>query len=96
METDEALATLLATDVAELSYEQARDGLAVIVQRLEEGSPTLEQSMQLWEKGEELARRCNSWLDQAQTRLDKATAATDDPTDSPDPEPTATDQQPPY
>jgi exodeoxyribonuclease VII small subunit len=96
METDEAVTTLLATDVAELSYEQARDGLAVIVQRLEEGSPTLEQSMQLWEKGEELARRCNSWLDQAQARLDKATSAADDSTESPDPEVTTEDGQPPY
>lgn len=96
METDEAVTTLLATDVTELSYEQARDGLAVIVQRLEEGSPTLEQSMQLWEKGEELARRCNSWLDQAQARLDKATSTADDSTESPEPEATTEDGQPPY
>ena len=81
MDTDEAVSALLATDVNELSYEQARDGLAVIVQRLEEGSPTLEQSMKLWEKGEELVRRCNSWLDQAQARLDKVVGETDEDAD---------------
>ncbi len=40
----------------ELSYEQARDELVDVVRRLEEGGTTLEESLTLWERGEELAR----------------------------------------
>ena len=39
-----------------LSYEQARDKLAAVVKRLEAGGLTLEQSLELWERGERLAR----------------------------------------
>jgi len=35
-----------------LSYEQARDKLAAVVKRLEAGGLTLEQSLELWERGE--------------------------------------------
>ena len=35
-----------------LSYEQARDELAEIVESLESGSATLEESLALWERGE--------------------------------------------
>jgi len=38
-----------------LSYEQARDKLAAVVKRLETGGLTLEQSLELWERGERLA-----------------------------------------
>ena len=38
-----------------LSYEQARDKLAAVVKRLEAGGLTLEQSLELWERGERLA-----------------------------------------
>lgn len=64
-------------DVAELGYEEARDELTSIVARLEGGAATLEESMQLWERGEALARHCQSWLDRAEQRLD-ARAGTDD------------------
>lgn len=64
--------------VAELSYEQARDELIRVVNELEQGSSTLEQSLALWERGEALARRCEEWLVGAKARLDAArTAATD-------------------
>ena len=42
------------SDIAELSYEQARDELVAIVARLEAGQAPLEESMTLWERGEEL------------------------------------------
>ena len=42
-------------DIAKLSYEQARDELGKVLGDLEAGSVTLEQSMQLWERGEALA-----------------------------------------
>lgn len=56
-------------DVASLSYEQARDELVTVVQRLEAGQVPLEESLRLWERGEALAARCQSWLDDARARL---------------------------
>ena len=63
------------TDVAELSYEQARDELVQVVTELEQGSATLEQSLALWERGESLAARCEEWLIGAKRRLDAARSA---------------------
>ncbi len=57
------------TEVAELSYEQARDELVAVVQRLETGGTGLEESLALWERGEELATICQRWLDGARERL---------------------------
>ncbi|TDE93924.1 exodeoxyribonuclease VII small subunit [Occultella glacieicola] len=56
-------------DVAELSYEQARDELVEVVGRLESGAANLEDSLALWERGEALADRCQRWLDAARDRL---------------------------
>ncbi|HSR85783.1 MAG TPA: exodeoxyribonuclease VII small subunit [Streptosporangiaceae bacterium] len=55
-------------------YEQARDELAELVRRLEAGGLTLEQSLQLWERGEELAAICEEWLEGARARLATALA----------------------
>lgn len=62
-------------DVASLTFEQARDELARVVAELEQGSPTLEQSLTLWERGEALAARCEEWLIGAKRRLDEARPA---------------------
>ena len=55
-----------------LSYEQARDELAEIVESLESGSATLEESLALWERGEVLAKICQEWLDGAKAKLEAA------------------------
>lgn len=52
------------------SYEEAREELLDVVRRLETGGSTLEDSLALWERGEELARTCQEWLDGARKRLD--------------------------
>ncbi|EST32296.1 exodeoxyribonuclease VII small subunit [Streptomyces roseochromogenus] len=57
-----------------LSYEQARDELIEVVRRLEAGGTTLEESLALWERGEELAKVCRRWLEGARARLDAALA----------------------
>jgi exodeoxyribonuclease VII small subunit len=62
-------------DVSDLSYEQARDELVRVVNELEQGSSTLEESLALWERGEALAKRCEEWLLGAKARLDAARAA---------------------
>ncbi|MEI2827396.1 MAG: exodeoxyribonuclease VII small subunit [Dermatophilaceae bacterium] len=59
-------------EIAELSYEQARDELVAIVARLESGQAPLEESMALWERGEALAAHCTAWLDDAQARITTA------------------------
>lgn len=65
------------------SYEEARQELVEVVRALEAGGTTLEESLALWERGEQLATLCQEWLDGARKRLDEAIAS-----DDVDPEPT--------
>jgi exodeoxyribonuclease VII small subunit len=68
------------------TYEQARAELEEVVRRLEAGVVPLEDSLALWERGEQLARQCQDWLDGARRRL----AAVAEPlTASPDPKDSA-------
>lgn len=62
-------------DVLALSYEQAREQLMNVVNQLEAGSASLEDSLALWERGEALAKRCEEWLEGAKARLDAARTA---------------------
>jgi exodeoxyribonuclease VII small subunit len=57
----------------EPTYEQAREELVQIVAQLEAGGTTLEQSLALWQRGEDLAGLCERYLDAARARLDAAT-----------------------
>ncbi|WP_370448393.1 exodeoxyribonuclease VII small subunit [Cryobacterium sp. TMT2-18-3] len=61
-------------EINALSYEQARDELVRVVDALEQGASSLEESLALWERGEALARRCEEWLIGAKARLDAARA----------------------
>ncbi|MEU0843222.1 exodeoxyribonuclease VII small subunit [Streptomyces sp. NPDC005962] len=73
--TDEkADGTTGAAAEATLGYEQARDELVEVVRRLEAGGTSLEESLALWERGEELAGVCRRWLEGARARLDAALA----------------------
>ncbi len=65
------------------SYEDARDELVGVVQRLETGGTSLQESIELWERGEELAKICQRWLDGARARLDAVMAETKDALDEP-------------
>jgi exodeoxyribonuclease VII small subunit len=65
------------TDRDSLSYEQARDELASVVKRLEAGGLTLEESLELWERGEKLAAICAQWLEGARAKLSVAMAKRD-------------------
>ncbi len=55
-----------------LSYEAARDELAKVVAALEAGGAGLEESLQLWARGEQLAAICQEWLDGARAKLEAA------------------------
>ncbi len=64
--------------VESLSFEAARDELVRVVAELEQGAPTLEQSLALWERGEALAARCEDWLLGAKRRLEEARPAAEE------------------
>lgn len=55
--------------VGELGYEECRDELVEVVQRLEQGGLDLEASLTLWERGEQLAKRCEEHLAGARRRV---------------------------
>lgn len=74
----EANATDPKNSVSDLTYEQARDELMRVVAELEQGASSLEQSLELWERGEALAARCEEWLKGAKARLEAARAAATD------------------
>ncbi len=66
------------------TYEQARAELEDVVRRLEAGGVPLEDSLSLWERGEQLARQCQDWLDGARRRL---AAAAEQPAGDKEPDP---------
>ena len=65
------------------TYEQARAELEDVVRRLEAGGVPLEDSLALWERGEELARQCQGWLEGARQRMQTVREA-EEPTASRD------------
>jgi len=58
-----------AKDIATYSFESARDELLTIVAKLEAGEATLDESLELWERGEKLAARCQEILEGARERI---------------------------
>lgn len=62
-------------DLGDLSYEEAREELINVVQRLESGGTPLAESLELWERGEKLATICQQWLDGAKAKVEAARAA---------------------
>ena len=72
-----ATPTQAADDLGAKNAQQARDELTSVVKRLEAGGLSLEQSLELWERGERLAGICAEWLEGARARLTAAMAAHD-------------------
>jgi exodeoxyribonuclease VII small subunit len=67
--------------ISELGYEECRDELIEVVQLLEQGGLDLDASLCLWERGEQLAKRCEEHLAGARQRVQDA-LATDDPAEN--------------
>ena len=63
------------TPAEQLSFEAARDELEQVVQRLEDGSTSLEEALALWERGEALYRACRGRLEAAEARIEKLSEA---------------------
>ena len=59
------------------SFEEKLVRLEEIVQRLEDGSVPLEESMKLFQEGTKLAADCNTLLDQAELEIVKLTKGPD-------------------
>lgn len=62
----------------ELGFEEAREELVGIVAKLESGGLSLEESLSLWQRGEEVAAVCTRWLDDARATLDAANPNNED------------------
>jgi exodeoxyribonuclease VII small subunit len=63
--------------ISQLGYEEARDELIEVVRVLEQGGLDLDSSLKLWERGEELAKRCEEHLAGARKRVQDALAGRD-------------------
>ena len=63
------------TPISQLGYEACRDELIEVVRLLEQGGLDLDASLQLWERGEQLAKRCEDHLAGARKRVEDALAA---------------------
>ena len=63
--------------ISELSFEDALKALEAVVRRLEGGEVPLDQSIELYERGEKLRAHCQARLDAAQARIEKIVAGAD-------------------
>ncbi|MEM7422209.1 MAG: exodeoxyribonuclease VII small subunit [Pseudomonadota bacterium] len=59
------------TPIDSMSFEEALAALEDVVRRLEAGQVPLEQSIDLYERGERLRERCDDRLKQAELRVEK-------------------------
>jgi exodeoxyribonuclease VII small subunit len=64
--------------ISDMGYEEARDELIEVVQTLEHGGLDLDDSLKLWERGEQLAKCCDEHLAGARKRVERALSADDD------------------
>ncbi|WP_336276355.1 exodeoxyribonuclease VII small subunit [Bartonella sp. CB178] len=58
-------------DIATLSFEAALKQLEVIVENLERGDVPLEQSIDIYERGEALKKHCDGLLKVAEAKVEK-------------------------
>jgi exodeoxyribonuclease VII small subunit len=63
--------------ISDLGYEECRDELVEVVRLLEQGGLDLDASLSLWERGEQLAKRCEEHLAGARKRVADALASED-------------------
>ena len=66
-----------AADIAAMSFEAALRALEEVVRRLESGDVPLDESITLYERGEDLRRHCQARIDAAQARIEKIVVGAD-------------------
>ncbi|MDR2858197.1 MAG: exodeoxyribonuclease VII small subunit [Novosphingobium sp.] len=69
--------TDIAADIAAMSFEDALRALEDVVGRLESGEVPLDDSITLYERGEQLRKHCQTRLDAAQLRIERIVAGPD-------------------
>lgn len=67
----------LPDDIKALNFENALKELESIVEKLESGGAQLEESIKLFERGEQLKVHCGALLSEAQNRIEKITLSAD-------------------
>lgn len=65
------------SEIANLTFETALRALEDVVKRLESGEVPLDDSIDLYERGEALRAHCQARLDTAQARIEKIVAGPD-------------------
>ncbi|MXO95444.1 exodeoxyribonuclease VII small subunit [Erythrobacter aquimaris] len=63
--------------IGEMSFEEALRALEGVVRNLESGEVPLDESIALYERGEELRKACQARLDAAQARIEKIVQGAD-------------------
>ena len=63
--------------IADMNFEQALRELETVVRKLESGDVPLDESIDLYERGEDLRKACQKRLDAAQARIEKIVADAD-------------------
>ena len=61
--------------MSEMTFEEALRSLEDVVRKLESGEVPLDESITLYERGEELRKLCQARLDAASARIEKIVAA---------------------
>lgn len=64
-------------DITALSFEDALRALEDVVRKLESGEVPLDDSISLYERGEDLRKHCQTRLDAAQQRIERIVAGPD-------------------
>jgi exodeoxyribonuclease VII small subunit len=64
-------------DISEMTFEDALRALEAVVRRLESGDVPLDESIDLYERGEKLRSHCQARLDAAQARIEKIVQGSD-------------------
>jgi exodeoxyribonuclease VII small subunit len=77
METSVPKAANKYADIKEMSFERALKELEGIVGRLERGDVELEESINIYERGEALRDHCDRLLKQAEAKVEKLTLDVD-------------------
>ena len=60
-----------APDISTMTFEDALRALEEVVRKLESGEAPLDDSISLYERGEQLRKHCQARLDAAQARIEK-------------------------
>jgi exodeoxyribonuclease VII small subunit len=69
--------TMSDDELAAMPFEQALSELETIVNRLERGDVTLEESVSIYERGEALKKHCDMLLKNAEMRIEKISLGAD-------------------